>query len=368
MIMCVAEAPMITTKAVKVSLLDDAVRVESLTMLSRFRTDFYDCLAARADAMFELADALLCADGAVSSLVDLTLTPEHRRGHGALYDALSCGRVRHDRLPAVLAGLPLPKTSDGRIVLAVDVSPWLRSDAPTSAERLFCHVHGRAKNQAQLIPGWPYSVVAALEAGRTLWTAVLDAVRLGPQDDATAVTADQLRAVVARLTKAGHWHDGDPDILIVMDAGYDVTRLAFVLADLPVELVGRIRCDRVLRLPRPPRLPGTNAAHPSTVPSSPWTSPTRGPSRSTPRPPPPPATAPRRPAAGTACTHGSPPHLLARPRRRPACHRGHPHPAAGRAPARRPRPQAGVAVVLGHRRHRRRHRPLLAVLPPQIRS
>jgi hypothetical protein len=56
---------------------------------------------------------------------------------------------------------------------------------------------------------------------------------------------------------AGHWHLGDPDVLIVMDSGYDVTRLAFVLADLPVEVLGRIRSDRVLRLPKPPRLPGT---------------------------------------------------------------------------------------------------------------
>ena len=31
-----------------------------------------------------------------------------------------------------------------------------------------------------MIPGWPYSFVAALEPGRTSWTAVLDAVRLGP--------------------------------------------------------------------------------------------------------------------------------------------------------------------------------------------
>jgi hypothetical protein len=28
----------------------------------------------------------------------------------------------------------------------------------------------RGKGNAQLIPGWPYSVVAALEAGRTNWT------------------------------------------------------------------------------------------------------------------------------------------------------------------------------------------------------
>ena len=31
---------------------------------------------------------------------------------------------------------------------------------------------------------------------------------------------------------------GDPAILVIFDAGYDVTRLAFLLADLPVELLG----------------------------------------------------------------------------------------------------------------------------------
>jgi hypothetical protein len=68
-------------------------------------------------------------------------------------------------------------------VLAADVSNWLRPGAATSPDRLFCHVYGRGKGQAQMIPGWPYSVIAALESGRTSWTAVLDAVRLGPDDD-----------------------------------------------------------------------------------------------------------------------------------------------------------------------------------------
>ncbi|WP_308283016.1 transposase [Pseudonocardia nigra] len=221
----------------------------ALGELNRFRREFYTSLTARSDALFELADAVLCADGPVTTLVDLTLVAEHRRGHGAMYDALNHGRVEPDGFRATLASLPLPRAADGRIVLAVDVSPWLRSDAATSAERLFCHVYGRAKNASQLIPGWPYSFVAALEPGRTSWTALLDAVRLGPTDDATAVTADQLRAVVARLTAAGHWQHGDPDILIVTDAGYDITRLAFVLADLPVQLLGRIRSDRVLNRP-----------------------------------------------------------------------------------------------------------------------
>jgi hypothetical protein len=243
-------------------ILHDHAHVSAVGELSRFRREFYASLTARSDVLFELTEAVLCADGPVTSLVELTLVAEHRRGHGAMYDALNHGRVEPQRLRRTLASLPLPVAADGRIVLAVDVSPWLRPDAPTSAERLFCHVHGRAKNNSQLIPGWPYSFVAALETGRTSWTMVLDAVRLGPADDATAVTADQLRATIERLVAAGYWQPGDPQILIVTDAGYDITRLAFVLADLPVELVGRIRSDRVLRLPKPPRLPATNGRPP----------------------------------------------------------------------------------------------------------
>src|SRR4051794_15404913 len=238
---------------------DTAVRQGDL---DRFRQEFYRSLTARADALFELSDAVLCADGPVRSLVELTLLAEHRRGHGAMYDALGQGRGAPQRVRRSLAAGPLPQAPDGRIVLAVDVSPWLRSDAATSSDRLFCHVYGRGKGQAQLIPGWPYSFVAALEPGRTSWTALLDAVRLDPADDVTAVTAEQLRGVVGRLLAAGHWRDGDPPVLIVTDAGYDVTRLAYVLADLPVELLGRLRCDRVLRLPKPPRLPGTTGRPP----------------------------------------------------------------------------------------------------------
>jgi hypothetical protein len=248
---------MITAKAVMKSLLEHAADVESLAVLSRFRADFRACLAARGDELFELADAVLCADGPVRTLAGLSLAPEHRRGHGALYDAVSRGRIVIGRLRRALAGLPLPAWPDGRIRLAVDVSNWLRPDAATSPDRLFCHVYGRGKGQAQMIPGWPYSVIAALEPGRTSWTTVLDAVRLGPEDDETEVTAVQVRDVVARLIEAGHWREGDPAILVVLDAGYDVTRLAWLLADLPVELLGRLRSDRVMQLPTPPRPPGT---------------------------------------------------------------------------------------------------------------
>jgi hypothetical protein len=48
--------------------------------LGRFRRDLYSCLTARADGMFEVCDALLCVDGPVRSLPELSLVGAHRRG------------------------------------------------------------------------------------------------------------------------------------------------------------------------------------------------------------------------------------------------------------------------------------------------
>ena len=59
--------------------------------LDRFRTGLYSCLARRADALFDLADAVSCAPSPVTDLARLSLEIEHRRGHGALYDALNFG-------------------------------------------------------------------------------------------------------------------------------------------------------------------------------------------------------------------------------------------------------------------------------------
>ncbi len=165
-------------------------------------------------------------------------------------------------------------------MLAVDVSNWLRPGAATSPDRLFCHVYGRGKGQAQMIPGWPYSVVAALEPGRTSWTAVLDAIRLGPDDDEAEITAGQIRDVITRVIDAGHWREGDPPVLVIFDAGYDPMRLAYQLADLPVEVLGRLRSDRVLHFPVPAASPAPTAGHPGTARSSP--SPTRPPGRTRP--------------------------------------------------------------------------------------
>ena len=58
--------------------------IDRFLMLREFRSRLYACLTSRADALFELADAVPCADHAVTSLVQLSLEPEFTRGHGAL--------------------------------------------------------------------------------------------------------------------------------------------------------------------------------------------------------------------------------------------------------------------------------------------
>lgn len=188
---------------------------DAFAEVSRFRMELYECLTARGDALFELCDALLCTDGPVRTLVDLALAPEHHRGHGALYGGLNQGRIDVARLRRALAGMPLPRAADGRLVLAVDVSPWLRPDADASPDRAFCHTFGRGEGEHQMVPGWPNSVVAALETGRTSWTEVLDAVRLEPGADVAAVTTVQIREVVERLVAAakhgGEFVFGDSD-------------------------------------------------------------------------------------------------------------------------------------------------------------
>jgi hypothetical protein len=85
----------------------------------------------------------LTSDGPVRSLAELSLVGEHRRGHGGLYAAVAHGRIDTGRLRQALAEVPLPRATDGRLVLALDITCRLRPDAYTSPERILCHTDGR---------------------------------------------------------------------------------------------------------------------------------------------------------------------------------------------------------------------------------
>ncbi|WP_331749088.1 transposase [Streptomyces chartreusis] len=70
----------------------------------------------------------------------MSLLAEHQRGHGSLYGTLNHGCLDVEPLRDLLISLPPPRF-DGWIVLSVDASPWLRSDACARTACCGCRNH-----------------------------------------------------------------------------------------------------------------------------------------------------------------------------------------------------------------------------------
>jgi hypothetical protein len=209
--------------------------------LRAFRRSFYECLHRRSDALFELGDAMLTADGAVPSPAHLSLQPAHRRGWGSIYAALDRGRIDAEALRKLLARHPL--VSDGvdePLVFAVDASVWPRCDAETSPERGFYYHPARHSAGQPIIAGWAYQFVAQLGFARESWTAPVDVERVRPGREANAVATGQVGALLARLEAGGT--AAAP--LFVFDAGYDPVKLQRGLEGSACQILVRLRAGR----------------------------------------------------------------------------------------------------------------------------
>jgi hypothetical protein len=218
-----------------------------LVRLGAFRAELHACFTRRADALFELGDALLCAQ-VVPSLPQLSLEPVYRRGWGSAYAALARGRIDTERLRDLLVRF-LPNTDP--LVFAVDVTTWPRCDAECSPERGYYYHPSRHSAGQPIIAGWAFQWIARLGFERDSWTAPVDARRLHPLDDTDQTAAGQIRALLERLDVGGRVP------LFVFDGGYDSAQLSLDLADLPVAVLVRLRSDRCFYADPPPRPPGT---------------------------------------------------------------------------------------------------------------
>jgi hypothetical protein len=211
--------------------------------LRAFRAELYACCTRRADALLELADALLCAQ-AIPSVAHLSLEPVHRRGWGSAYAALARGRLDAERVRALLARHPL---DGGLPIYAVDATCWARCDANCSPQRgLYYHPSRHSAGQP-IVAGWAYQWIAQLSFTRDSWTAPVDARRLHPRDNHNQVAVAQIRALLDRLPASGQVP------LFVFDAGYDPTGLALGLAEAPAAILVRLRSGRCFYADPPPR-------------------------------------------------------------------------------------------------------------------
>ncbi len=257
-------------------------RYQAWQALREFRARLYGCLISRPDAAFELVDAILCADHAVTSLAELSLVPEFRRGHGALYDALAAGRIDEDKLAGLLTGT-LPPLVDGdegeawvagrdridyglleaaladvpagaagqvreacarwrRLRFAIDATAYPRPDAECSPGR--GHVYHdacRCDGTRKTVPGWEYQFTAAIGHLRTAWAALIDVERT-THATRTRQTIRQVRNLLRRLAGAG----GRGAPLVILDAGYSAAALTAGLRGHPVHLLIRLQAGSVL--------------------------------------------------------------------------------------------------------------------------
>jgi DDE superfamily endonuclease len=219
----------------------------SLARLGAFRDQLHACFARRADALFDLTDALLCAP-AITSVAHLSLEPAHRRGWGSAYAALASGRINVERLRDLLVRF-LPDADP--LVFAVDVTTWPRCDAECSPARGYYYHPSRHSAGQPIIAGWAYQWICQLSFDRDSWTAPVDAQRLHPLDDTDQTAAVQVRALLGRLP------DDGPVPLFVFDGGYDSAQLTLDLAEAPVAVLVRLRADRCFYADPPPRPPGS---------------------------------------------------------------------------------------------------------------
>jgi hypothetical protein len=213
--------------------------MESSDALQTFRRALYDdCLHRRGDALFELADAILAADGAAPSPAHLSLQAVHRRGWGSLYAALDRGRIGDEALRKLLARHPLAGTAGETPVYAVDASVWTRCDAETSPQRGYYYHPSRHSAGQPIVAGWAYQFVARLNFACESWTAPVDVERVRPAQDANVVAAGQVKALLGRL------EEGEAVPLFVFDAGYDPVKLQQGLEGSPCQILVRLRAGR----------------------------------------------------------------------------------------------------------------------------
>jgi hypothetical protein len=240
------------------SLPNDSARVESRAALSRFRAGLHSCFTRRGDALFDLADAMLCTQGPVRSAVELSMEPEFRRSYGSVFDALAAGKINAERLRRLLLGVASPPRAGQPWMFAIDTTPHPRPDAEYADERLMVQIRGKGGDR--FLPGWPYSIVVGVGWGASSWVDPIEARRVRPGDDHTDVTIEQITGLLADLMTTNRLTPGQPPPLVLLDAGNQATDLSHALAGQPVQVLVRLRSTRVFYTDPAPRPPGKRGA------------------------------------------------------------------------------------------------------------
>lgn len=218
--------------------------------LRAFRGEVFACATRRADALFELGDAVLTAPAA--SLPHYSTAGVFRRSHGMIYQGLRMGGFDEERLRDVLVR---HRPAEWPLVFGIDGSTIGRPYAATSPGREFHHhsCAGHTGSGDPVIKGWCWQWLSQLNFDADSWTAPQDCRRVR-RTDVAPVTVAQIIAHAERLRHTGE--TGTP--VYVMDGGYDEAPITYQLGDhlQHLQVLIRVRNDRVLYRDPPTRPAG----------------------------------------------------------------------------------------------------------------
>lgn len=247
-----------------------------LTTVAGFRTHVHHQVFGHyRDSLTELTDAILCGPERITSLPALSLQPQFRRSHGAIYAALNNGTIDHTALRQLLLGTlpspaptpeiepgtgpeptpqPEPDTTPEPAVtwFGADVTIAARPAADTSPGRMLCYDRRfQTRTGHPVTPGWAIATLASLHAGADSWTGITDIDILSPDRNLTTVTLamlDRIRAhwdTTARTDTPG----------LVCDADYDAMTLSHHHRDR-IHILARLRSNQTFYAQPPPRPAG----------------------------------------------------------------------------------------------------------------
>lgn len=212
-------------------------------LLQQFRQRLLSVFTRRADALFELVDALLLVTDPRSP-VELCTSPAFRRRFSMVYDALRHGQVDEATARAILAEAEPEEavTIGGYAVYAADSTPAPRPDAPTLPDR------GKVYSTTLGGPvvGHQYSWLGRVVAQGQSWFAPRDVTRIATASTPAAVAGQQVLRLAATLVAGAL-------AVVVVDSGYAKVAFLTVFIALPhVCVLVRLAQNRVLYGAPPP--------------------------------------------------------------------------------------------------------------------
>jgi hypothetical protein len=209
-----------------------------LQLLQTFRGKLLGIFPRRADALFELIDALLLTVDPRSP-IELSQSPAFRRRFSMVYDALRHGHIDPDLARQLLAEAEPTEglTIAGCAVYGVDTTIDPRPDAETLADRSKIY----STSQEKAVPGHQYSWLGRIVSQAPAWFAPRDVERVPTRDTPAGVAARQVLRLAAMLAGVGLLN------VVVADSGYaKAPFLAAFVGLTSLCVLVRLPCNRVL--------------------------------------------------------------------------------------------------------------------------